>query len=108
MTTIMALEEQARGWLGRIKQVKSAGDTVHGDAKLQRFFDVAARWTVLPFDEGAVETFNGLRAQGKRIGTMDLRIAATALTHRGRLLSRQINDFKRLPDLQVEDWLHEC
>jgi tRNA(fMet)-specific endonuclease VapC len=39
-----------------------------------------------------------------RIGTMDLRIAAIALTHGATLLSRNLVDFKRVPELEVEDW----
>ena len=31
-TTIITLDEQARGWLGRIRQVKTAGETIDGAA----------------------------------------------------------------------------
>jgi tRNA(fMet)-specific endonuclease VapC len=45
-----------------------------------------------------------LRQAGIRIGTMDLKIAAIALTHDAMLLSRNLSDFKKVPGLRVEDW----
>lgn len=39
------------------------------------------------------------------IGTMDLRIAAIAIANEATLLSRNLKDFARVPDLKVEDWL---
>jgi len=35
---------------------------------------------------------------------MDLKIAAIALSQRGLLLSSNIGDFERAPNLKVEDW----
>jgi tRNA(fMet)-specific endonuclease VapC len=35
---------------------------------------------------------------------MDLKIAAIALAHKATLLSRNLRDFSRVPDLKVEDW----
>ena len=35
---------------------------------------------------------------------MDLRIAAIVLEHRGVLVSRNLRDFQRIPNLLVEDW----
>ena len=104
-TTIITLEEQARGWLSRIKQAETAVETIEGYAKLQRLFEVAANWRVLPWDERASSTFEGLRALRPRIGTLDLRIAAIVMACDGQLLSRNLKDFSRIPNLAVEDWL---
>lgn len=45
-----------------------------------------------------------LRAQGVRIGTLDLRIAATALVHDLTLVTRNTKDFARVPGVRLEDW----
>ena len=37
---------------------------------------------------------------------MDLKIAATALVHGALLLSANLRDFRQVPGLMVEDWLH--
>ena len=62
----------------------------------------------LPFDDPAAEIYGQLRIalekQGKLIGPYDLLIAATALAQGVTLVTHNIDEFKRVPDLIVEDW----
>jgi tRNA(fMet)-specific endonuclease VapC len=58
----------------------------------------------LPFDLAAAQAFDDLRRQRVRIGTMDFRIAASALTRGFVVLTRNTIDFARVPGLQYEDW----
>ena len=60
---------------------------------------------ILPFDEAAARQFDNLRRQKLRIGSRDLKIAATALVNHALLLSANLIDFKRVPGLRVENWL---
>jgi tRNA(fMet)-specific endonuclease VapC len=60
---------------------------------------------IIAFDEPCADQFEKLRAAKIRIGTMDLKIAATALVHDALLLSANLRDFERVPGLRVEDWL---
>ena len=46
-----------------------------------------------------------LRRQKLRIGSRDLKIAATALVNDALLLSANLTDFERVPALRVENWL---
>ena len=48
--------------------------------------------------------FGGSTRLKLRIGTMDRKIAAIALTHDATLISRNLADFRRVPGLKVEDW----
>jgi predicted nucleic acid-binding protein len=59
---------------------------------------------VLPFDAAAAAVFDDLHAQRVRVATMDLRIAAIALSQGLVLLTRNIRDFSRVPALATEDW----
>ncbi len=59
---------------------------------------------VLPFDTAAAVVFGGLQAQRIRVGTMDLRIAAIALSRGLVVLTRNVRDFGRVPGLLTEDW----
>ena len=36
---------------------------------------------------------------------MDLRIACIVLAHNATLLTANLRDFRKIPDLRVEDWL---
>jgi tRNA(fMet)-specific endonuclease VapC len=59
---------------------------------------------VLAFDEQAAVTLQPLRRARIHIGTMDLKIAAIALSHDATLISRNLADFCQIADLAVEDW----
>ena len=74
-------------------------------ALLAQFFGAFA---TMPFDRDAEEIYGRLRAelarQGNLIGPNDLLIAATALAHGLTLVTHNVREFRRLPDLQIEDW----
>ena len=44
-------------------------------------------------------------AEIERIGTLDLKIAAIAISHDALLLTRNLVDFAKVPGLRVENWL---
>ncbi len=66
---------------------------------------------VLPFDERAAKTYGRLRAELEQAGTPlsepDMRIAAIALTNELTLVTGNVRHFSRVPELAIEDWLHE-
>lgn len=98
-------EEDLQGWLAVIRRTRNAGDQV---AQYRLFVDAlqrAARWRILPFDVRAAATFDRLRGERVRIGSMDLKIASIALSHDALLLSANLRDFQKVPGLRVEDWL---
>lgn len=63
----------------------------------------------LPFDDKVVETYGQLRAdltsKGTLIGPNDLLIAAIALVHNVTLVTHNMSEFSRVPQLSVEDWM---
>jgi tRNA(fMet)-specific endonuclease VapC len=104
--TIITLEEQARGWLSRIRQAGADQELLlHGYGRLHSLFLITQKCTILTWDEAATHTFSGLSKHRLRIGTMDLRIASIVMANDGTLLSRNLKDFGRISGLRVEDWL---
>jgi tRNA(fMet)-specific endonuclease VapC len=104
-TTVITVEEQMRGWLaeiGRRRDARAQVAVYERLAKLIRFF---GQWEVVPFDARAADEFEQLRKRRIRIGTPDLKIASIALTLDTLLLSANLRDFRRVPDLRVENWL---
>jgi len=63
-----------------------------------------SEFQVLPYDANSHTVYQSLKAQRLRVGTQDLRIAAIALTHVGILLTRNLQDFEKVPGLAVQDW----
>ena len=70
-------------------------------ASLLKFF---SQTTVLDYTEDAVGHFENLSRSKVRIGSMDLKIAAIALSRGDLLLSSNLKDFRQVPKLRVEDW----
>src|SRR6266508_3262632 len=64
---------------------------------------------VLPFDERAAEVYGPLRARleadGRRLDEPDLRIASIALSRGLVVVTGNVRNFSRVPDLKVENWL---
>jgi tRNA(fMet)-specific endonuclease VapC len=104
-TTAITIEEQMRGWLALIHRLNDVDRQIPIYERLVGLFDFFGRWDIVPFDTPAATHFKRLRKQGVRIGTMDLKIAATALACDVLLLSANLRDFEQVPDLQVENWL---
>ena len=103
-TTIITVEEQLRGWLAEIHRLADPNRQIPAYQRLQERIEFFARWTVLPWDAAAAESFLNFRRQGLRIGSMDLKIACIALVHDSTLLTRNTSDFARVPGSRVEDW----
>jgi tRNA(fMet)-specific endonuclease VapC len=102
---IVTVEERMRGWLAVIAKEKKALRQVAGYRELARLFEFYQEFEVVPFDEAAARQFDALRKKRLRLGTMDLKIAATALIQNALLLSANLRDFERVPGLRVENWL---
>lgn len=104
ITTIITFEEQMRGWMSFLAKARSLTQQVAAYGRLKGVLDRYTKITVLDFDARAAAEFERLQRLRLRIGTMDLKIAAIALVHRATVLTRNLKDFSRVPDLRVEDW----
>lgn len=103
-TTIISYEEQTRGWLARIAQLRTVEQQVAIYRELKRQLLNYCQIPVVEFDERASAEFGRLRRAGIRIGTMDLKVAAIGLVNDATLLSRNLSDFGRVPGLRAENW----
>ncbi len=104
-TTIVSVEEQLRGLLALLRTVPDALNAVPYYDRFQKFVAEVSAWDILPLTEPAAAEFARLRRSGIRIGAMDLKIACIALVNDATLLSRNLRDFQKIPDLKVENWL---
>lgn len=74
-----------------------------------RVEQLLAALTVLPLDEPADQHYAEIRvaleSAGTPIGSHDLFIAAHARSRDMTLVTHNLREFRRVPGLQVEDWL---
>ncbi len=104
-TTIVTVEEIMRGWIAAIHRIQDPHRQIRAYASLQQLFRFFATWNVLEWNDAAADEYESLKLAKVRIGTMDLKIASIALAGDATLLTRNRNDFSRVPGLRVEDWL---
>ncbi|HZU76821.1 MAG TPA: type II toxin-antitoxin system VapC family toxin [Dehalococcoidia bacterium] len=102
--TIITYEEQMRGWLAYLAKANSQAKQVQAYSKLRRHVESFREIPLVDYDANAARTFEQLRRQGVRIGSMDLKIASIALSLDALLLSRNLRDFNTVPGLRVADW----
>lgn len=106
-TTIITWIEIVRG---RFEFVLKA-DTTEQFLRAQRLLLESDRrlreGLIVPLDRAALERFQSMRhVKGlKRIGRTDLLIASIALANKATLVTRNADDFKRVPGLKTVNWV---
>ena len=64
---------------------------------------------IVPFDEKDCENFGFIRAylnkKGTPIGPYDLQIAAQCISRNYCLITNNIKEFERVPELKIENWI---
>ena len=102
--TIITVEEQLRGRLAQVRKATTPAHLKECYRWLGETVAQLARLPVINFDDKAVAVYETLLSQKVRIGTQDLRIAAIVLSQNAVLLTRNRQDFSRVPGLQLKDW----
>lgn len=104
---VIVIEEIMRGRLNIIRQAEAGRTTISLARAYELFEDTFAdfrRLHVLSYTGQADTLFHEWRQQGIRLGTHDLRIAAICAVHHAALISRNRQDFERVPGLVTEFW----
>jgi tRNA(fMet)-specific endonuclease VapC len=82
-----------------------SSDPVKNHAVLERFF---LTLPVLAFDSGCAREYGRIRTflekRGTPIGSLDMLIAAQALSEGLTIVTNNTGEFKRVPGLRVVDW----
>jgi tRNA(fMet)-specific endonuclease VapC len=103
--TTVTLEEQMRGRLAAISRAATQPEKLAvTHANLQSTLLYFCSINLLAFDNAACAHYQRLLQAKLRIGTQDLRIAAIALAHQATVVTRNLQDFGKVPNLSLEDW----
>lgn len=102
--SVISFHEQMVGASAYLNRGRTGADFVAGYERLERLRQWFTAVNVVPFDVAAQAVFDNLKAAKVRVGTMDLRIAAIALSRNLVVVTRNARDFNQVPGLTVEDW----
>ncbi len=103
-TTAITVEEQLSGWYTLVRRAKGAKQLAHAYQRLADTVEVLSRFHILSFTEPAIDRFTRLKGLKLGVKHADLRIAAITLEHGGALVTRNVRDFRAIPDLPIVDW----
>ena len=93
-----------RGWMALLANTPDVKRQVDAYSRLPKHLQLYCSVPLLNFSDLAAERFIELRRQKIRIGTMDLKIAASCLCENAMLLTRNTIDYSKPPGLRFEDW----
>lgn len=104
-TTIITVEEVMRGWMAAIRRTSDPFRQINAYFKLRSLFQFFATWEVLDLTPASAAEFLALRSAKVKVGTMDLKIASITISNNAILLTRNSNDFEKIPGLRLSNWL---
>jgi tRNA(fMet)-specific endonuclease VapC len=102
--TVITVEEQYAGRLALIRKAKTPEALIAAYGRLKTAFNLFSELEILAYDLQSDVLFRHFRQIGIRIGTQDLRIASIALASNSTLVTRNLRDFEKVPELSIEDW----
>ena len=103
--SIVSFHEQMMGCHNKLIRATGPDELVQWYLLMGDIFDLYAKSNLVLFDSAAALEFNGLRRIRKlRIKPMDLRIASIALSRNMTVVTRNLADFGRVPNLPIENW----
>ena len=103
-TTAINVEEQLRGRLAQVADAKAGISLTNAYRWLSETVRLLSDFEVLQFTAEAQLIYQDFKSQRIRVGTQDLRISSIVIAHNGVLLSRNLQDFEKIPNLIVRDW----
>lgn len=102
--TVISVEEQLSGWYRRLRRAKKPAELSKVYDRLTIAVRSLSRLPILSFSEAAIHRCKALQASKLNVRKMDLCIAAIALDHQAIVVTRNLRDFERIPNVVVEDW----
>jgi tRNA(fMet)-specific endonuclease VapC len=103
-TTIITVEEQLSSWYTLRRRVKGREQLALAYERFTQNVQMLSRLQLVSFSSEAIDHYELLRRSKLGVKGNDLRIAAIALQNSAILVTRNLVDFARIPELQIENW----
>jgi tRNA(fMet)-specific endonuclease VapC len=102
--TVITYEEQIRGRLAFLAKAKTLDEQIFAYQGLQQLAINYQAIVIIPFSRASALEHQRLRKAYPRLGNMDLKIAAIAVTNNATLITRNKSDFGQIVELSIDDW----
>lgn len=102
--TAITVEEQVGGWYSTIRAARTPNQIEDAYTRFTDSIRALSGWDALPFTVAAVQRYQDLLRRKLNVGGNDLRIAAIAIEYGAIVVTRNVRDFRRVPDVLCEDW----
>jgi tRNA(fMet)-specific endonuclease VapC len=102
--SVVTIEEQFLGWHTRSRQAKTDAELAQASEGMAAFARFIRQLPILAFTVPAIQRYHQLKKMNLNVGKNDLRIAAIALEAGAIVVTRNLRDFGRVPNLHLEDW----
>ena len=104
--TLVSWVELLRGRMEAIRKAANGTEWLTGQERLNRLRDWLNEFEVAPITSDAARRFDAFLKEKKvqRFGRPDLLIACIALAHDATLVTRNVKDFAKVPQLKIENW----
>jgi tRNA(fMet)-specific endonuclease VapC len=108
VTTIITRIETLQGRFATLFKAADGAQLLIGQERLDRAESDLATLQQLPIDAAVSIEFDRLlqNKKLKKIGRGDLLIAAITLANQATLVTRNEKDFRKVPGLRIENWVH--
>jgi tRNA(fMet)-specific endonuclease VapC len=105
--TIVTKVELLRGRIEYLLKAERGEAVLRAQALLWETEQRLNRIEIIPFDADAIAQFDilAINSSLRKSGRADLLIASIALARRATLVTRNLKDFQRIPNLQIVNWL---
>jgi tRNA(fMet)-specific endonuclease VapC len=102
--SVVTFEEQLGAWYSQIRQARDPEKVARAYEGLFQILEDAKRVRIMPFSRPAIDRYTQLRRIHRRVGRMDLAIAAIAIEAGAVLVTRNRADFEPIEGLTIQDW----
>ena len=103
--SVITFEEQLGAWYTQVRKARDPEKLARAYQGLFEILEDARRIRILPFSRTAIARYGRLRSLYRRIGRMDLAIAAIVLENAGAVVvTRNRADFDPIEGLAIQDW----
>jgi tRNA(fMet)-specific endonuclease VapC len=104
VTSVITVDEQISGWYTALRRTKSREQLSETYDRLTKTVVFLSQFPILNFTVEAIVKYEELLSLKLGVRANDLRIAAIALVENATVVSRNLSDFRRVPNLNVENW----